>query len=65
LLHSERLNIFTRTIATKILFDESKRATGVLLNTDGFRWKITANKEVIVSAGVVRDNLPGRLSILD
>jgi choline dehydrogenase-like flavoprotein len=56
LLHSEKLNIFTRTIATKILFDDSKKATGVLLNTDGFKWKISASKEVIISAGVVSIN---------
>ncbi|CAK4034462.1 versicolorin B synthase [Lecanosticta acicola] len=54
LLKSQKLNIFTRTIATKVLFDESKKATGVSLNTDGFQWKIAANKEVIVSAGVMR-----------
>ncbi len=53
LLAGDNLNIFTRTIATKILFNDAKKANGVTLNTDGFEWKIAANKEVIISAGVV------------
>ncbi|GIZ46269.1 hypothetical protein CKM354_000940100 [Cercospora kikuchii] len=48
------LNIYTRTMAKKILFDENKKATGVVVNTDGFEWKIAANKEVIVAAGFSR-----------
>ncbi|KAK3046353.1 hypothetical protein LTR09_012169 [Extremus antarcticus] len=54
LLAGDNLNIFTRTIATKILFNDAKKANGVTLNTDGFEWKIAANKEVIISAGVMR-----------
>ncbi len=54
LLESTNLNLYTRTLAKKILFDDSKKATGVQINTDGFDWAINAKKEVIVSAGVMR-----------
>lgn len=53
LLHSQNINVVTRTTATKILFDESNKATGVQLDTAGFMWKIAAKNEVILSAGVV------------
>ncbi|KAM0813225.1 putative GMC oxidoreductase [Seiridium cardinale] len=54
LMKSEKLNIFTRTMVKKVLFDENKKATGVRVNTDGFEWQIGAKKEVILSAGVMR-----------
>jgi 5'-oxoaverantin cyclase / versicolorin B synthase len=54
LMESNNLNLYTRTLVKKILFDDNKKATGVLVNTDGFEWKIAAKKEVIVSAGVMR-----------
>ncbi|RMJ28747.1 GMC oxidoreductase [Aspergillus sp. HF37] len=54
LLNSNTLNVITHTIAKRILFDENKRATGVVVNTGGFEWQIGARKEVIVSAGVMR-----------
>lgn len=52
-MENNNLNVFTRTLAKKILFDESKKATGIVVNTDGFEWKISAKKKVIISAGVV------------
>jgi 5'-oxoaverantin cyclase/versicolorin B synthase len=55
LMHSDNINIFTRTMVTKILFDESNKANAVALDTAGFKWKISANKEIILSAGVVSD----------
>ena len=54
LVESNNLNLYIRTLAKKILFDEHKKANAVVLETDGFQWKIGAKKEVIVSAGVMR-----------
>ena len=54
LAKSTNLNIFTRTLAKQILFDDKKKATGVRVNTDGFDWTIGAKKEVILSAGFMR-----------
>ncbi|KAK4233374.1 hypothetical protein C8A03DRAFT_38924 [Achaetomium macrosporum] len=54
LLEGTNLNIYTHTLAKKILFRDNKRAIGVAINTDGFDWTIGAKREVIVSAGVMR-----------
>lgn len=54
LMESNNLNLYIRTLAKKILFDENKKANGVVVETDGFQWKIEATKEVILSAGVMR-----------
>ncbi|KAL4898960.1 hypothetical protein BDW74DRAFT_189644 [Aspergillus multicolor] len=51
---SNSLNVITHTLAKKIIFDEEKRATGVIIDTGGFEWQISAKKEVILSAGVMR-----------
>jgi 5'-oxoaverantin cyclase/versicolorin B synthase len=53
-MESNNLNIYTRTLVKKVLFDENKKATGIIVNTDGFEWQIGAKKEVILSAGVMR-----------
>ncbi|CAH0586845.1 unnamed protein product [Chrysodeixis includens] len=46
------LHVLKNTMATKILFDESKRAVGVeVLTEDGKTLSLKAKKEVIVSAG--------------
>ncbi|KAI0869671.1 GMC oxidoreductase [Hypoxylon argillaceum] len=45
-------SVYTLTQAKRILFDEQKKATGVEVDTLGNRYILTANKEVIVSAGV-------------
>ena len=46
--------VYTLTQATKILFDQSSppKAVGVQVDTQGLGYTISANKEVIVSAGV-------------
>ncbi|KAI0906309.1 putative glucose-methanol-choline oxidoreductase [Ustulina deusta] len=44
--------IYTLTMAKKIVFDESKTATGVIVDTEGFDYLLSARKEVIVAAGV-------------
>ncbi|KAH9875830.1 hypothetical protein IAQ61_003295 [Plenodomus lingam] len=46
------LMVFQSTLAKRILFDSKKRATGVLLKSDGHvPYVLSARKEVIVSAG--------------
>ncbi|KAM3068247.1 hypothetical protein ACMFMG_011291 [Clarireedia jacksonii] len=47
------LKVYTLSMAKQILFDESKTATGVLLETGGMPFTLSANKEVILSAGVI------------
>jgi choline dehydrogenase len=42
-----------RTMAKKILFDANKKATGVLVDTEGLGYTLSARKEVILSAGVM------------
>lgn len=51
---SNNLNVITHTLVKRVLFDEEKRATGVIVNTGGFEWQIGTRKEVILSAGVMR-----------
>ncbi|ATZ47873.1 hypothetical protein BCIN_03g01540 [Botrytis cinerea B05.10] len=49
---SPDLKVYTLSMAKKILFDESKKATGVLVETGGYPFTLSATKEVILSAGV-------------
>ncbi|ESZ93697.1 putative glucose-methanol-choline (gmc) oxidoreductase [Sclerotinia borealis F-4128] len=51
-MQSPDLKVYTLSLAKKILFDESKTATGVLVETGGYPFTLTATKEVILSAGV-------------
>ncbi len=53
---TELVKIYQSTIAKRILFDDDKRATGVLVSAKGqveYDFVLSAAKEVIVSAGVV------------
>ncbi|KAI0149829.1 GMC oxidoreductase [Hypoxylon sp. NC0597] len=50
-VHNPNLITFISTLAKRVLFDEQKRATGVLVDTQGLQYTIRARKEVIVSAG--------------
>ena len=45
------LTVYTQTLATKIIFDSNKVATGVQVDTEGKVYTLSASKEVIVSAG--------------
>jgi choline dehydrogenase-like flavoprotein len=45
------LKVFSLTLAKKIVFDESKKATGVIVESNLIPYTISATKEVIVSAG--------------
>jgi choline dehydrogenase len=53
--HNNNLDVFVYTRVDKILFDNSKTATGVLATNVGTRktYRFDATKEVIVAAGVV------------
>ncbi|EAW11661.1 GMC family oxidoreductase [Aspergillus clavatus NRRL 1] len=43
--------VFQSTLAKRILFDGKKRAVAVQLDTQGYRYTLTARKEVVLSAG--------------
>ena len=43
--------VYPSTLAQKIIFDANKRATGVLIDFGGESFLLSANKEVILSAG--------------
>lgn len=46
------LKVYSFTMVRKILFDDNKRATGVVVKTTGMRkYTLKANKEIILSAG--------------
>ncbi len=45
------LKVYTRTMATKIVFDTRKRARGVEVETAGVPYFLEAKKEAILSAG--------------
>lgn len=50
-LTNPNLIVYTQSLATKIIFDSNKVATGVQVDTAGKVYTLSANKEVIVSAG--------------
>ncbi|MCJ1315485.1 hypothetical protein MMC15_000805 [Xylographa vitiligo] len=45
------LKVYTQTLAKRILFDDTKRATGVLLSTSNGALKLMARREIVLSAG--------------
>lgn len=45
------LRIYSNTMAKKIVFDSDKRATGVIVKSDGMTFTLKARNEVILSAG--------------
>lgn len=53
LRQTTNLNFYKQTQAKKIILDGCKTATGVLVNTAGVEYTITAAREVILSAGAV------------
>lgn len=52
-ISSSSLQVYQKTIAQKILFDEKKTATGVNVITAGILYSLFAKKEIILAAGVV------------
>ena len=52
--HQAPFTVYVETMAKKILLDGSKKANGVVVNTAGFTYTLSATKEVIVAAGVFK-----------
>ena len=50
----EAVQVYTRTSAKRIIIDRNKKATGVLVSTNGYGYSLSASKEVILACGVVR-----------
>ncbi|KAL8912052.1 MAG: hypothetical protein Q9171_002905 [Xanthocarpia ochracea] len=44
--------VYPSTLAKKVLFDGKKKATGVVVDTQGRQYTLTATREVILTAGV-------------
>ena len=44
--------VYQTTMAKKIMFDANKKATGVVVDTEGREYTLAATKEVILTAGV-------------
>ena len=55
-LRKTGLKVYQHTLAEKILFDATKKATGVVVSTNGTTYTLSAKKEIIVSAGAVSEN---------
>ncbi|MCJ1449298.1 MAG: hypothetical protein MMC23_009818 [Stictis urceolatum] len=53
-LASGNLLYYQQTLAKQITFDSNKHATGVMVNTAGVQYLLSARKEVIVAAGAFR-----------
>jgi choline dehydrogenase len=52
-LGDPRLTVLTDTLATRIVFDDERRARRVLLNVDGAEVGVDVAREVVVAAGTV------------
>ncbi|KAI9786522.1 MAG: hypothetical protein M1816_007904 [Peltula sp. TS41687] len=50
-LKRSNLIVFKQSLAKRILFDGNKVATGVLVDTEGAKYTLSAKKELILSAG--------------
>ncbi|KAI9823678.1 MAG: hypothetical protein M1826_007647 [Phylliscum demangeonii] len=48
------LTVYPFTLAKRVLFDHHKKATGVVVNTNGTTYVLSAKREVILSAGAFR-----------
>lgn len=57
LIETTNLAIYKNTMAKRVLFDENKRASGAIVDSGGVTYQIAATKEVIVSAGAVRESM--------
>ncbi|GAB6032143.1 hypothetical protein CHUAL_010798 [Chamberlinius hualienensis] len=60
-LNRNNLIIATNAVAIKILFDDTKRATGVVFRQYDIEHTVTASKEVLLSAGAI--NSPALLML--
>jgi len=50
-LGNYNLTVYQSTLAKRILFDKNKKAVGVQVDSQGLSYVLSANKEVITSAG--------------
>ena len=50
-LSRSNLYVFTESLAEQIVFDGKKQATGVKVNTAGKSYTLSANREIVLSAG--------------
>lgn len=62
-VYSTSLQLYQRTLAQRILFDEKNTATGVHVVNDGVSYALSARKEVIVAAGVVSYDSPNLIAL--
>ena len=54
------LKVYDKSLAKKVLFDNAKRASGVLLEANGETFRLDTAKEVILSAGAVSCSVQNR-----
>ncbi len=50
------LQVYQGTMAKKIIFNSAKKATGVLINTNGETYVLSSRKEIIISSGAVSES---------
>lgn len=50
-IQDSKLQVYTRTLAKRILFNRRKRATGVVVTSNSSTYTLSARKEMILSAG--------------
>lgn len=50
-LEKTSLQVYQSTLAKRILFDSTKKATGVVVDSNGLSYMLSAKREIIVSAG--------------
>ena len=55
-IYETYIQVYQQTIAQRILFNANKKAIGVNVTTAGVSYILSANKEVILSAGAVREH---------
>lgn len=53
LANNSNLNIYKSTLGKRIIFDTNNQATGVIVDTAGVEYTISAQREVIICAGAV------------
>lgn len=53
LTETNNLAIYKNTLAKRVLFDATKKAIGIVVNSGGITYQLNATKEVILSAGAV------------
>lgn len=52
-MEHENFIAYPSTMAKRVLFDEDKKATGLMVDTQGVQYILSARKEIILSAGFI------------